>query len=393
MSGDSADVIPDYLHLHLKDDSQGDIASEFSSISRRSSTFTGFSSQGSYYKRGRTGPYLEGNLRLLETINSKSMEREFNSDVMCCRFNHDGSHLAVGLCDGTIKIFNTLNGQQLYTLSDEDTNKCRLPVTQIRFQPFAEGGKSEYTHIIIATYASGHIKFWHYTSGMCLSTINEVRQILALTVNPEGTHILTAGAESQINMYDLETRKKVATMEPSDGHDIMDGHRFRVFALQYNPNHPHIFISGGWDDTVQYWDDRKTHSVKKFTGPHLCGDALDIDPIHNHILTGSWRKSHVLQIWDFASAVKIKDVPQDALNHSQLYCAQWLGRDSIICGGTNQNMARIIDRGTLNTTGQLVDLPQGVYCIDNDRQGTTPKIAVGSNRFVYLLRAEKKQFS
>lgn len=37
----------------------------------------------------------------------------------------------------------------------------------------------------------------------------------------------------------------------SDGHDVMDGHRFRVFALQYNPNHPHIFISGGWDDTVQ----------------------------------------------------------------------------------------------------------------------------------------------
>ena len=35
---------------------------------------------------------------------------------------------------------------------------------------------------------------------------------------------------------------------------------------------------------------------RKFAGPHLCGDALDIDPVHNHILTGSWRKNHVLQV-------------------------------------------------------------------------------------------------
>ena len=37
----------------------------------------------------------------------------------------------------------------------------------------------------------------------------------------------------------------------SECNDIMDGHIFRVFAMQHNPNHPHVFISGGWDDTVQ----------------------------------------------------------------------------------------------------------------------------------------------
>ena len=42
------------------------------------------------------------------------------------------------------------------------------------------------------------------------------------------------------------------------------------------------------------------------------------------------------------------------------------------------------------TTGMLVDLPQGVYCIDNDRQGSHPRIAIGSNRFIYRLRSEKR---
>lgn len=37
-------------------------------------------------------------------------------------------------------------------------------------------------------------------------------------------------------------------------------------------------------------------------------------------------------------------------------------------------------------TGMFVDLPQGVYCIDSDHQGQHPRIAVGSNRFIYILQ-------
>lgn len=351
--------------------------------SRRSSSIMSQISDLTDRTDKRVGPYLEGNLKMLDTI-------ECAVDVMCCRWSPDGSHLAVGLCDGSIKIYGASSTQMLYSLSDEDTIVSRLPVTQIRFLSTTEESHPKYQHMIIATYASGHVKFWHYTSGSCVHTINEVRQTLAMAVNPEGTLFATAGASKQIYLYDTDTKQKVNTLEPSECRDVMDGHIFRVFAVQYNPNHPHVFISGGWDDTVQYWDDRQQHSIKKFHGPHICGDSLDIDPIHNHILTGSWRKTNVLQIWDFAMAVKIKDVPQDSITSSQLYCAQWLARDSIICGGNDLNMARMIDRGTLNTTGMLVDLPQGVYCIDNDRQGPNPRIAIGSNRFIYRLRSEKR---
>ena len=37
----------------------------------------------------------------------------------------------------------------------------------------------------------------------------------------------------------------------SDSRDVMNGHRARVFAVQYHPHYPNTFISGGWDDTVQ----------------------------------------------------------------------------------------------------------------------------------------------
>jgi len=38
------------------------------------------------------------------------------------------------------------------------------------------------------------------------------------------------------------------------------------------------------------------------------------------------------------------------------------------------------------TAGQLVELPQGVFCLDNDRQGLKPRLAVGAASNIYLLK-------
>ncbi|XP_033748756.1 WD repeat-containing protein 38-like [Pecten maximus] len=347
------------------------------------STTSGYGDHVQQHEHTKAGPYLDGNLKLLETI-------ECSNGILCCRFNHDGSLLAIGLCDGSIKIHDAVNSRLLYSLSDEDTQRMRLPVTQIRFRIFGDTDKVEYQNMLIATYASGIVKFWHYTSQACLHTIHETRHTLALALSPLGRRFITAGSDQQIHVYDEETKKKINTLEPSDSRDIMDGHRQRVYAAQYHPSTPHVFITGGWDNTVQYWDDRERHSVRHFNGPHICGDSLEIDADHNHILTGSWRKTNALQIWDFPSGKLIRNVPAEPLNDSLVYCCQWLGKDSIIAGSSGMHMARVIDRGTLNTTGQIVDLSQGVYCLDNDRQGHHPKIAIGSSHFIYLLRGEKK---
>ena len=67
-------------------------------------------------------------------------------------------------------------------------------------------------------------------------------------------------------------------------------------------------FSGGWDDTVQVWDDRIANSQRFIYGPHVCGSSLDIDTKYNHLLAGSWRKSSSLQIWDLRNYELIRDV-------------------------------------------------------------------------------------
>jgi COMPASS component SWD3 len=76
----------------------------------------------------------------------------------------------------------------------------------------------------------------------------------------------------------------------------MDGHRNRIHAIRSHPRIESIFITGGWDETIHYWDERTRYSQKHFFGPYICGDALDISDRNQVILTGSWRKNSTLQV-------------------------------------------------------------------------------------------------
>lgn len=40
------------------------------------------------------------------------------------------------------------------------------------------------------------------------------------------------------------------------------GHSSRVYCVKYSPNESNILFSGGWDDTIQIWDDRISNSQR-----------------------------------------------------------------------------------------------------------------------------------
>ena len=56
----------------------------------------------------------------------------------------------------------------------------------------------------------------------------------------------------------------------------MSGHKSRVFCACFNPTSNHELVSGGWDNTIQFWDVRQPFSLRHITGVHMCGEGIDI---------------------------------------------------------------------------------------------------------------------
>ena len=112
----------------------------------------------------------------------------------------------------------------------------------------------------------------------------EDNQIFALDVRGDGATFATAGCDGAVRVYDEATHKLRATLrgqgegssrqtlKESGGGGSGGGHTSRVFGLKYARDDENIMISGGWDNTVQMWDERcGDGAVRSMFGPHVCG--------------------------------------------------------------------------------------------------------------------------
>ena len=71
-----------------------------------------------------------------------------------------------------------------------------------------------------------------------------------------------------------------------------------------------------------------------------------------HVLTGSWRASDALQIWDFGEGALVQNVP---VRHDErgefLYCAQFCDNNVVVAGGSGTNSVQAINVNTAQVTG------------------------------------------
>ncbi|CAF4103404.1 unnamed protein product [Rotaria sp. Silwood2] len=326
--------------------------------------------------------------------------------VLCCKFSPHADVFAVGLGNGTIKIYSK-SGHFQYALSDNDTKTRRkyylfelniflsnisyfsgYPVTCLKFYANKDDLKADHQKMLAATYTAGYVKVWHYPTQQCVFTFDEKdRQPLALDFNSTYTHLFVAGSDCAINCYDFTTKKLIRKLQASESREHMDGHKNRIHAIRSHPTIESIFLTGGWDETIHYWDERAPHSQKHFSGPHLCGDALDIIAEHQVILTGSWRKYSTLQIWDFSTGELIKDAFQNNAT-SMLYCTKFSPKNFILCAGNDKNEAIIYDYSILQMVGGITDLENAVYCADTDV--IRPNMIVGSAKNIFIVNDKSR---
>ncbi|KAM6440347.1 uncharacterized protein PHA67_022569 isoform 3-T3 [Liasis olivaceus] len=159
------------------------------------------------------------------------------------------------------------------------------------------------------------------------------------------------------------------------------GHSRRIFALRFHPTELHLFLTGGWDNSVkasagpprrpppgpapprpaaararprlaacslcQVWDKRVPKGAQSvINGPHICGPGIDVQG--ERVLTASWVPRDALQLWDLRMSRLWQNVPFPG-NPTQgefLYSAQFCTEDVVVAGGSGTSGAGIIHAGT-----------------------------------------------
>ena len=318
---------------------------------------------------------VEGRLKVTFTT-------DLASPILCCQFSHDGKFAAFGCSNGEIKVYLTNGNRHVFTLTPETEKK--MPATSIRFNK-QEGSE---LYVLYATYSSGHLRSWYITSKLLAKEVNLNTELFCCDLNCTYEKVAVGCDDNSIRVFDAEKLEHMMTLARSETMEKMDGHASRIFAVKYHPDNANILLSAGWDNTIQIWDDRTQRAVRRIYGAHVCGDALDMDPYYNHVITGSWRRENSLQIWNFHNGSLIKTVPLYNANEKSichLYSAKWGGTDFIICGGSDRNTLRVIEKVNLQTVGMLDSLKSGVYTSDYTEVNNVPIIICGSGNSLFFL--------
>ncbi|EIN03616.1 hypothetical protein PUNSTDRAFT_139337 [Punctularia strigosozonata HHB-11173 SS5] len=204
--------------------------------------------------------------------------RGHTSYVNSVSFSPDGKRLASASTDGTVRLWDVETGQRIGQPLEEHTNW----VCCVAFSP--DGNR------IVSGSVDRTLRLWDAHTGQAIGEPfrGHSDYVQSVAFSPDGKHIASGSSDSTIRLWDAETGEPVG--EP------LQGHNSSVFSVAYSPDGTRI-VSGSYDKTIRIWDTQTRQTV---VGP-LQGHKKDVNsvafsPDGKHVVSGS--EDGTMRIWD-----------------------------------------------------------------------------------------------
>ena len=204
--------------------------------------------------------------------------------VSSASFSADGSILATGSADGTIKLWDVASGVQRQIIRAHTK-----PVRAVAFSPVGP---------LLASGNDGKIlKFWDPISGEQLAALKAGKaNVDCLAFSPDGSLLVTAGGAGRsgadIHLWDVAQRKELASWT---------GHRGGTAGLAFSPD-GRTLATAGRDSTIKLWDVAARQLRQTLVGHAARVNAVAFSP--DGTLLASAGADRMVRLWDPATGVE-----------------------------------------------------------------------------------------
>ena len=177
---------------------------------------------------------------MLELIPYPLANKELEFSWITATFSHEGSKIAIGLADETVRLWDCMTTTLLLGPLQHAPEICYGNPGLA----FSRDG----TKIVLGCGISprcGLVRMWDTTTGAHLLTLfGHTNNVFSVAFSPDESYIVSGSADTTVRVWDASTGQLL---------EIFSGHAGVVPVVSFSPNGSQI-ASGSTDHTVRLWD-------------------------------------------------------------------------------------------------------------------------------------------
>jgi len=193
--------------------------------------------------------------------------------IECVAFSPDGNRLATACLDGTVKVWDTIGGQETLTLNREPS--------AVRSVVFSPDGKR------MASAVGKTVKVWDATSGLELLTFRgHSDAVKSVAFSADGKRLASAGWDRTVKLWDATSSQDAVTLK---------GHNFAVSTVAFSKDWK-LVASATFEKTVNVWDAATGQETFSLKGHNDVVTSVAFRPDGKSLATASDDKT--VKVWD-----------------------------------------------------------------------------------------------